>query len=290
MNRKALSFRNSIKPVSALLQKEYQLNYLESLGFISEAINIPVIRLLENLDKPITQKAIQDLESFNQKLIRDIPVAYILGNKDFYNENYLVNNHVLIPRPDSELLVDLVIEAATKSASKTEALEIGFGSGCLSISIVNNCRSNLTIDALDISKEAFNIAQDNAKSILAKDKSKIKFHVVDMFKYNSTKTYDIIFSNPPYIPLDDYRQLPKSLSYEPKVALTDNSDGLSFYIGLKGIVKRHLNQHGIAFFEIHTPSVAAICRIFDDGSNKIKIHKDLSGRDRVIEIRKLITK
>lgn len=193
--------------------------------------------------KIINEKYKNNLEEVIKKLNEGYPVQYLIGNVGFYNTLINVNENVLIPRFETEGLVDYVINYAKANFKKTiNIIDLGTGSGCIAIALKKNLDANVT--ALDISDDALKLAKENAKI------NQVKINFVNQSMLDNLKdTYDIIVSNPPYIPLDGYVE-EKVKRYEPSIALFAEDSGIFFY---KEILKKHLSnlkKPGLIAFEI----------------------------------------
>ena len=180
------------------------------------------------------------------KINEGIPIQYVIKKEFFYNYIFKVTDSVLIPRPETEELVSKIINLE-KTNKKLKILEIGSGSGCISITLKKEL-INPFITAIDVSKNAIKIAMDNA-SILNED---IDFFCKDFFHYSTKEKFDIIISNPPYIPLKDKKLVDKSVyKNEPYKALFVEGDPLIFYKKILNFSINHLNKNGRVYFEIN---------------------------------------
>lgn len=217
-------------------------------------------------------------EGLNQ-LKQEVPVQYIVGNVDFYDINLEVNKNVLIPRFETELLVEKTINYSKNIfKGKIDILDIGTGSGAIAISLSKHLDANVT--ALDISTEALEIAKKNA----TKNNQKINFIQSDILK-NVTNKYDIIISNPPYISKNEQID---TLVYnnEPHIALFAPNDGLYFYEQILKEIKPYLKDKHLIAFEIGMSQANEISNIINKylPNSKISVEKDLTGKDRYIFI------
>ena len=221
----------------------------------------------------------KDIEH-DYKLLKDgYPIQYLIGYVDFYGYKINVNEDVLIPRYETEYLLEKVINISKKIFSnKINILDIGTGSGAISIVLKNELNSNVT--ACDISKKALNVAINNAKI----NNSSIKFIKSDIFS-NINDKFDIIISNPPYISSDEVI-MDSVKKYEPNLALYAPKDGLYFYEEIIKDARKYLNDKFIIAFEIGWWQGNLICditkRYFNDSI--IRIEKDLTNRDRYLFI------
>lgn len=231
---------------------------------------------IEYLKKYLQDK---DIDTAIKELENGIPVQYIVGNVDFYGNTINVNKNVLIPRFETELLVDKTIKyIKTNFKHHVDILDIATGSGCIAITLKKEIDS--TIDASDISEEALKVAQENALN----NKVDINFINSDMLT-NITKKYDIIISNPPYLTKeDDIMDIVKN--NEPEIALYAKDNGLYYYDVILKNIKNNLKDKYLIAFEIGYTQGEAIKNIalkYLDNIN-VKIEKDYSNKDRFVFI------
>ncbi len=277
--------------LSELLKDNYPNPQNTALTLLRHTLQISDTSIFSDVDKSLTKSQLLELNKTIELINNDIPIAYITGNIEFYNEYYFVNQNTLIPRPESELLVELALNSVSQldySNIPIKCLEIGTGTGCLSISILNNTDLKLDFIATDISKKAIKIAEKNADSILTPKKRKqLKLLKQDFLQTTPPGRFDLIISNPPYIPLSEYKSLPKSLQYEPSGALTDSGDGLMFYRHIAKQLVPNLSGSGKLLVEIHSGKAKEVMQVFKTEAGtpvELRVHKDLFGRDRVIEL------
>ena len=207
------------------------------------------------------------------------PMQYILGKAEFYGLDFNVNPNVLIPRPDTEILVERVVEFVKNNPYTI--MDIGTGSGCIPISIAKNCK-NAKLYTIDISEKATATAIENA--LLNNVQEKITFLNMDILQDFPYLELDCIVSNPPYIEEYVIPTLMKDVKdYEPRIALSGGDDGLIFY---RRIIKKAcetLKKDGLIAFEIGYNQAQAVTKLLADSNfNKIEVIKDLAGLDRVI--------
>lgn len=205
------------------------------------------------------------------------PLQYITGCQWFMGLPFKVDESVLIPRQDTELLVERAVSVIGEKAMKV--LDMCTGTGCIAISIGKFC-SNAVVTAADVSSEALEVAEYN-KSF---NNSDVKFVKSDLFQ-NIEGKYDIIVSNPPYIPTGAIEALmPEVSGHEPLIALDGNDDGLEFYRRITSESLQHLENGGILMYEIGCEQAEAVSDIMKTNRlDNIKVHKDLAGLDRVVE-------
>lgn len=210
-----------------------------------------------------------------------IPLQQILGTQDFMGLTFLVSRHVLIPRQDTETLVELVIREHPGQGETV--LDLCTGSGCIAVSlaVLGNYGK---IMAADISKEALAVAKKNADRLLEEDKRrKVCFSEGDLFEAVSGKKADILVSNPPYIPSGEIEGLePEVRDYEPRIALDGMEDGLNFYKRIATEGRNYLNQGASVYLEIGYNQGEEVKKILEDaGFSSVRIIKDACKKDRV---------
>lgn len=218
-----------------------------------------------------------------KKLRRGIPIEYITHQREFMKMNFFVDENVLIPRGDTEVLVEEVIKIAKKINAK-KILDLCTGSGIIGISLakyVDNCE----VTATDISKEAINIAKKNA--IINKVENKVTFIESDLFSNISNSKYDIIVSNPPYIKRDVIKMLDRQVQKEPVIALDGGYDGLDFYRRILEQAYEYLKYNGYLCLEIGYDQKNDVLDLVKQSKNYTDAYslKDLYDNDRVVIIK-----
>ena len=220
------------------------------------------------------------IENFIEKLKEYVPIQYILGETEFFGLPFQVNESVLIPRPETEELVDWIRNENDRNANPS-ILDIGTGSGCIAISLKHEF-TNATVDAFDISEKALETAQSNATL----NKLEVTFSKVDIL--NAPETYqkwDIIVSNPPYVTEQEKISiLPNVLDHEPHLALfVPDNDPLLFYRCIAVFAQQHLKPKGKLYFEINRQfGKATVDLLTAMGFGNVELRKDISGNDRMI--------
>ena len=269
-----LNFGNKILKTSNI--KSYRL---DSEIILSKVINKPREYLLTNLRNNIDQKNFNNFLGFLKRRKKNEPIAYIFGEKEFWKNSFLVNKHVLIPRPETELIIEEVLKLTETNSSK-RFLDVGTGSGCLALSLIKE-RPQSYFTAIDISKNAINIAKINAK--MHHLENKIKFVNIDIDKFKDNK-YDFIVSNPPYINEINLKRLDKNVvCYEPLQALRAGKDGLNTIKKLIFKSKKLLRKNGKLIFEIGEKQKYMITELLLKNRFYInKIRNDLKCYPRVI--------
>lgn len=206
------------------------------------------------------------------------PLQYILGTEEFMGLEFDVDKSVLIPRQDTEILVETVLEHFGRKA--LNALDLCTGSGCIAISIAH-FNKNARLHAVDISTEAIALAQKNAEKLGVADR--VSFEVADVFKKTWFGKYDLLISNPPYIESSVIPTLSKSVcDFEPKTALDGGADGLDFYRHIIKIAPTYLAKDGVLAFEIGYNQKDAVCKLMEKEFRDIKAIKDYGDNYRVV--------
>lgn len=223
-------------------------------------------------------KSIQNtIQIFYNKRIKGIPFQHILKKSTFYGRDFHINEHTLIPRPETELIISTL-----QNNFFNNALEIGTGSGILSITLsLENIIGEII--ATDISSQALEVAKQNIETFKIEN---ILLYKHNFLTQNLQGKFDLIVSNPPYISHEEYNSLPNSIkNYEPKIALTDKTDGLSFYLRFADILNHIINPGGLFICELGTSqSIINIKNLFTDKGYEYQILKDLNGDDRILKI------
>lgn len=233
-----------------------------------------IMKMRENAPDCIKQA----YEVFLSKRVKGVPVQYLLGTQSFYGYNFFVNENVLIPRADTEILVEEVLKLSDKNA---KVLDICTGSGCIAVSLKLE-RNDLVLSAADISQPALEVARLNADYYNAD----ISFYHSDLFDSIEDK-YDVIVSNPPYIETEEISYLESNVKdYEPRLALDGGYDGLRFYERIFKCASTYLNPLGYLAVEIGYNQADAVRRLaLKKGFDNIRVIKDLNGLDRVMAAR-----
>lgn len=213
------------------------------------------------------------------RLIHQEPIQYILGDANFYERNFTVNKHTLIPRQETEELVHLIL-ADLKKEVNLSVLDIGTGSGCIPITLKLEAPSH-QLEAIDISKAALEVAAQNAKNLGAH----VDFIHLDILHKDLTKNYDVIISNPPYVLHSEMTKMKDNvLENEPPLALfVDNDNPLLFYIKITELASKYLNPNGRLYFEINEQfgnKVVDLLKSYD--FKEVKLHQDMNGKDRFV--------
>jgi release factor glutamine methyltransferase len=265
--------------------------YLKNKGIESPRINAEL--LLANIlnckrlslyllfDRPLAEEEVVKYRELLKRRSKFEPLQYIVGNVEFYGLEFNVNPSVLIPRPETELLVESIVDIY-KNYDPVNILDIGTGSGNIAVALAKNI-SNSYITAIDISDNALKTAKENA--VLNSVDNKIDFIQSDFLKEElNLLDFDVIVSNPPYISINEYETLrPELRVYEPKEALTDYNSGYMFYEVISSRAYSILKQGGRLFFEVGKDQYSEVNRIMiKNNFQNISIRKDYQSIERVI--------
>lgn len=231
----------------------------------------------------VTQKQKEEYIKNLKRLINGEPLQYIVGFQEFMKLKFLVNKDVLIPQPDTEILVEEVLKIL-KKIDNPVVLDLCTGSGAIAISIAKYV-PNVQILATDISKKALETAKQNAK--LNGVANNIVFVQSNLFDKIKSDKFDVIVSNPPYIPTNDIEKLPKDVQQEPKMALDGGKDGLEFYRRIAKQGYKLLNRQGYLALEIGYNQKEDVKRIISEQKRYVETYakKDLCQNDRIIVTR-----
>ena len=290
-----------------MLLKNYKTTFLQELSSLYEEqeiesffyIILEKLHGLKRIDLALNPQTVMDGAHLKQwknivsELKKQRPVQYILGETTFYGLSFLVNENTLIPRPETEELVELIIESTNYELrnTKLKVLDIGTGSGCIAISLAKHLPTS-EVFAIDVSEEALATAKKNA----VLNKVAIDFistNILDVVTLSAVagldKQFDIIVSNPPYVRnLEKDEIKPNVLEYEPHLALfVDDIDPLLFYRKIAELAIKNLNPNGKLYFEINQYLGKETIKLLEDfGFRNVELKKDIYGNDRIISCEK----
>lgn len=273
-----------VERLSALYPSEEIQSFFTLL---SEAyLNLTRIQVTLEASKKLTSVEINQFKDAISRLEKHEPIQYIIGTTEFYGLTFEVNQHTLIPRPETEELVEWILENSASETSTTfSVLDIGTGSGCIAISLAKNL-ATAKVSALDYSYETLKTAEANAK----KNRVRVHFYQKDILKTASLpQQYDVIVSNPPYVrELEKLEMHHNVLDYEPASALfVSNSDPLLFYRTIARLSLRYLKPDGRLYFEINEYlSNELITSLQEEGYSSVELRKDFRGKDRMLQCKK----
>lgn len=223
------------------------------------------------------------LEEITSRLLKHEPVQYILNEAWFCGLKFYVDQHVLIPRPETEELVEWIISNCKFPVDTLRILDIGTGSGCIPVSLKRRIRK-AEVWSCDVSADALVVAKKNAES-LGTELKLLHLDFLNQNNWSQFPSFDIIVSNPPYVPEKDKSEMqPNVLNYEPHTALfVPDHDPLLFYHAITEFGKTHLNTGGSIFLEIHESQGEAVRTLLTAGAYQVEIKKDMQGKNRMVK-------
>lgn len=279
-----MTIRDIIIKYSKELEKISDTPRLDVEIFLQKALgDVDRIYIHLNLNKELTKEQYDEFLGYINDRINGRPVAYIVGNREFMGLDFFVKEGVLIPRPDTETLVEEIIELCKNKNEEINIIDIGTGSGAITVSLAKYIE-NSNITSLDISDIPLEVGKINAVNNGVDNR--IEFLKSDVFTAikNTEKKFDIIVSNPPYIPQKDIETLHTQVKdYEPYNALEGGEDGLDFYRQITEESVQYLKQGGILAYEVGHDQAEDVSKIMKHhGYDKIYTKKDIQGIDRVV--------
>ena len=284
-----------IKKTKLLKNNLIDLPKLEARLLLAKALNKDLNWTYVNLEKKIPKKKFFKYEILIKKKLKKFPTAYLLGNKEFYSMNFKVNENTLIPRPETEVIIE-EIKKKFQNKKNFLVLDLGTGSGCILLSILKEFK-NATGIGIDKYLETVKVARINSKQNNLSKRSKffkLDWSQKDFFKqvikinkaFSGNKKFDLVVSNPPYLLKHEINTLMPEVLYEPKESLYDNKDGLSFYKIVLPKINSLVSENSYIYLEINPKNkknIEKICKI----NNLRNSHyiKDLSGKHRFVLIK-----
>ena len=278
--------------ISVLESIKLSTDYLNGKGIESPRVNAELLladilgckrlELYLIFDKPLSDDEILKYRMFIKRRGNFEPLQYILGKVEFYGLDFFVNPSVLIPRPETEILIETILKNLSRDKEQM-ILDIGCGSGIISITLAVNLEKAVII-ATDINDQALKLAKQN--SVMHNVSNKINFiqHNILTEGLNDLPTFDIIVSNPPYVSKENYSSLQKEIiQFEPRIAVTDENDGYTFYKVITEKAFSKLKGNGRLIFEIAQGQSEAVRKIMEQNNFiNIKVIKDFQNIDRVV--------
>lgn len=250
---------------------------------LQHLLKINKTELIINQENEVTKKDENKFFKCIEEVISGKPIQYITKSQEFMNLKFYVDENVLIPQPDTEILVEEVIKRINeiKKEKIIKVLDLCTGSGAISISIKKYVNENVEVYSTDISEKAIKIAKKNAKN----NDVKVNFILSDMFENIKEDDFDIIVSNPPYIESKTISTLSKEVQNEPHIALDGGEDGLKFYKIVAENANKFLKEKGQVFLEIGYNQKESVEKIFEDTKKYFCISciRDLANNDRVLK-------
>ena len=284
-----------IKKTKLLKNNLIDLPKLEARLLLAKALNKDLNWTYVNLEKKIPKKKIFKYEILIKKKLKKFPTAYLLGNKEFYSMNFKVNENTLIPRPETEIIIE-EIKKKFKNKKNLLVLDLGTGSGCILLSILKEFK-NATGIGIDKYLETVKVARINSKRNNLSKRSKffkLDWIQKDFFKqvlkinkkFSGNEKFDLVVSNPPYLLKNEINTLMSEVLYEPKESLYDNKDGLSFYKIVLPKINSLVSENSYIYLEINPKNkrnIEKICK--SNNLRNTNYIKDLSGKYRFVLIK-----
>jgi len=275
-----MNIENALNHGISVLKTNKILNpQLDSEILLSKSINKDKKHIILNTKEILSSKQFNSFISFIERRKKGEPIAYLINKKEFWKDEFYVNKDVLIPRPDTELIIEQVLKIYSKE-SRLQILDIGTGSGCILLSLLKE-RPNFHGTGIDISKKSINVSKFNAKQLNLTNRVKFLHSSVDNFKIGK---YDLIVSNPPYIELLSLKYLENDIaSFEPKLALSGGIDGFSQIRNVINKTKTLIKKNGKFILEIGFNQKNRVKEILKEESFYVnKSIKDYGNNDRCI--------
>ncbi len=277
------TLKEAFQNFQSLIQRNYEIEEARSISQIvfKEILGYDTIQLILNENDLLPASIFEQLDYIAFQLNEHKPIQYIIGHTEFYGLKFEVNESVLIPRPETEELVDWIIKDH-KNDQALNILDIGTGSGCIPISLKHNI-PQAKVNSIDVSKEAIAVALKNAM----KNNVEIFIHQQDVLELQEFDAdYDIIVSNPPYVLESEKSEMRRNvLDYEPALALFVNDhDPLIFYKKIIELTEKNSNKATHLYFEINESYADELIKQFDSQKwHKPELRKDIRGKDRMIK-------
>ena len=279
------------KTINFFKEKGIETPRLDAELLIAYGLGLERIQLYLKYDQPIVENELVVLRDLVRRRALGEPVAYIVGYKDFYKSRFVVNSNVLVPRPETELIIDEVISWAKDYQTGLGILDLGSGSGCIGLSLLRDL-PHAKLLAVDISAPAIEVAKANAEKLGFLERVRfVNRDAVDVENIFSAyrefvgrESVDVIVSNPPYISFDDRSVQESVKKFEPHAALFSEEKGLGFLMTWSKIYAEKLNKPGLMVMEMGMSQGEAMKKHYEGLGhfNKVKVIRDLSGYDRFI--------
>lgn len=263
-------------------EKKFENPRVEIEWLLSDFLACKRIDLYVRFEEPLTSKMLTEFRERIKRRVNREPLQYISGKTEFYGLPLLVNSNVLIPRPETERVVETAVKTA-EAFEKPRILEVGTGSGCIAVAMAKELPTS-EIVTVDISSEALKVASENA---LLNDVDNIQFSTMDILTEIPSGKFDLLVSNPPYITKSEMGGLMRDVvKYEPQLALTDKGDGLVFYRRFSEIAPAIVESGGWIILELgHGDQPPNAAELFNnDKFRNVELIRDYNGDDRVLKV------
>jgi len=266
-----------------LAERGIESSRLDAEVLMADLLDMERINLYVKYDYPLKSTEINSYREMIKKRAQHIPVAYITEKKEFMSLEFTVREGILIPRPDTENLVEAVIEyCRNKELDKPQIIDVGTGSGAIAVSLAHYLEDSKVV-GVDLSAQALKVARENMeKHELSERMSILKSDLLAEFIKREIKGIDIIVSNPPYISEAEMEELSSEVKKEPETALKAGKDGLDYYRRLIPEAEKVLKEGGSLFLEIGYRQAEAVSELFGDRWKDVEVKKDYSENDRIV--------
>ena len=267
------------KITKILAEGGIETNSLDARIILREIFNFDEKELILNSDLILSESKISKVQKIITRRLNFEPVSKIFGKRDFYNSTFSISDDVLDPRPETENIVEIANNFILEKGYES-FIDLGTGSGCIILSILKE-NKNLTAIGVDISIDAINIAKKNSKDMNLEKRSSF---LVSNWLSSIYNSYDLIISNPPYIPSDEIITLSKTVkNFDPLISLDGGQDGLKCYKEIAQDINRVINKNGRVILEIGYNQAHDVIKIFESKEFKLlKIYKDINGLNRIL--------
>lgn len=256
---------------------------LDAEILLAHYLKLERIQLYMKFDQPLSPEELAGFKILIKRRAQQEPVAYITGEKEFWGLSFKVNSSVLIPRPDTEILIEKVIEAYPDKNHHLKILEVGTGSGNIVIALAKHF-PNSKIQTHDVSEAALKVAQENASTHNVQDQIDFQHSNFLEKEFSQDSKFDLLVSNPPYVRKKEIEGLENNVKdFEPHLALDGGEDGLVFYRKLAGLASQILNSQGRFMVEIGEDQGEEVQNLMDQaGLTEVQVYQDYAGLDRVV--------
>ena len=267
------------KITKILAEGGIETNSLDARIILKEIFNFDEKELILNSDLILSESKISKVQKIITRRLSFEPVSKIFGKRDFYNSTFSISDDVLDPRPETENIVEIANNFILEKGYES-FIDLGTGSGCIILSILKE-NKNLTAVGVDISIDAINIAKKNSKDMNLEKRSSF---LVSNWLSSIYSSYDLIISNPPYIPSDEIITLSKTVkNFDPLISLDGGQDGLKCYKEIAQDINRVINKNGRVILEIGYNQAHDVIKIFESKEFKLlKIYNDINGLNRIL--------
>lgn len=249
---------------------------------LAHVLGLKRFDLYMQFDRPLLEEELSPLRELVKRRAAGEPLQYVLGEAPFHGRTFLVRPGVLIPRPETEILVD----EALRRTQALRCLDVGTGSGCIAITVAAE-RPGTEVTAIDISEQALEIARENALRLKAEH---VDFHCIDFFdnaRMSALGSFDLIISNPPYIAETEVAELQREVrDHEPRIAVTDGGDGMAFYRQFAQLAPSLLRREGELFLELGYNQATEVRKLFEQAGFEVDLYTDLDRIERILRARR----